>query len=176
MLDVPLIVWAPGRVPAGVTIESTVELIDLLPTLVELAGLETAHQISGTSLVPRLRALEGSANGPAFAEKAVDTDPAPGTRDRIGSIAVVSADGRWKLIHNHERSEDVPELELYDRREDPLDQRNLADAHPDVVAALRGEIERWRAEAAQVALPKAERAGAVSAEEAERLRALGYAE
>jgi arylsulfatase A-like enzyme len=178
MLDVPLVLWGPGRVPAGVVVESTVESIDVFPTLVELAGLETRHAISGASLVPQLGAGAGAPDGagPAFAEKAVDANPEPGTRDPIGSVAAVSADGRWKLIHNYARPEGVAELELYDRRADPLDQRDVAAAHPDVVAALRGEIERWRAEAERLALPKAEAAGELDAAEAERLRALGYVE
>jgi arylsulfatase A-like enzyme len=173
MLDVPLIVWAPGRVPAGVTIDSTVELIDVLPTLVELAGIETSHAISGASLVPRLRGA-ADPSGPTFAEKAPDDDPSPGTRDAIGSTAAISADGKWKLIQNDVRPEGVPEVELYDRRGDPLDQHDVAAAHPDLVASLRGEIERWRADAARLALPKADAADALAPEEAERLRALGY--
>jgi arylsulfatase A-like enzyme len=176
MLDVPLILWGPGRVPAGVTVDATVELIDVLPTLVELAGLETRHAVSGASLAPRLRGAAVGSPGPAFAEKAVDAEPEPGTRGRIGSVAAISADGRWKLIHNHVRSDGVPELELYDRRADPLDQHDLAAAHPEVVAELRGELERWRAEAARLALPKADAASPLAPEEAERLRALGYVE
>jgi arylsulfatase A-like enzyme len=157
-------------------VDSTVELIDVLPTLVELAGLETRHAISGASLVPRLQDAAGAPVGAAFAEKAVDVEPEPGTRGRIGSVAAISADGRWKLIHNHVRSDGVPEVELYDRRADPLDQHDLAAAHPEVVAALRAELERWRADAARLALPKADAAGPLAPEEAERLRALGYVE
>jgi arylsulfatase A-like enzyme len=152
-----------------------VELIDLMPTLLELAGLEAQPAISGESAVPLLRGASDPAR-PAFAEKAVDSDPAPGTRDRIGSAAVISPDGRWKLIHNHTRTDGVPEFELYDRRADPLDQRDVSAANPDVVAALREDIQRWRADAQRIALPKAEAAGELSGEEAEHLRALGYAE
>jgi arylsulfatase A-like enzyme len=173
MLDVPLVVWAPGRVPAGIAVDATVELVDVLSTLVELAGLEATHATSSNSLVPLLR---GAVVAPAaaFAEKVPDeADPAPGTRDKIGSVAAVSPDGRWKLIHNYMRPAGIAEFELYDRRADPLDQHDVAAEHADVVASLRGELERWRAEVERLALPKAD-AGALSPEEAERLRALGY--
>jgi arylsulfatase A-like enzyme len=172
MLNVPLIVWAPGRVPAGVTVDATVELVDVLPTIAELAGLQMKHAISGTSLVPLVRGA-AVAPAPAFAEKASSPKPDPGTRDRIASVAAISPDGRWKLIHNYERTEGIPAYELYDRRADPLDQHDVAATQPDVVASLKGEIERWRVEVARLALPKAD-AGALTSEEAERLRALGY--
>jgi hypothetical protein len=39
----------------------------------------------------------------------------------------------------------VPRLALYDTQADPAELRDVAASHPDVVAALRQEIERWRA-------------------------------
>lgn len=58
VIRIPLIVWAPGRVPAGRVIESPAGLIDVYPTLVELAGIQHAGETLGRSLVP---ALEGRA-------------------------------------------------------------------------------------------------------------------
>ncbi|MCZ6661614.1 MAG: sulfatase-like hydrolase/transferase, partial [Actinobacteria bacterium] len=39
MTNVPLILWGPGWVPPGKTIEETVQSIDLAPTLIALSGL-----------------------------------------------------------------------------------------------------------------------------------------
>lgn len=48
---VPLIVFGPG-VPEGETVDSTVTLLDLPPTIAELCGLDTDPRWSGESLVP----------------------------------------------------------------------------------------------------------------------------
>ena len=65
-------------------------------------------------------------------------------------------DNRFKLVHNSgntpPRSDngDVPfaEYELYDLHADPGETANRADAHPDVVARMRAELERWQASCA----------------------------
>jgi iduronate 2-sulfatase len=52
-IRVPLIISAPGKKP-GVQCEHTVELLDLYPTLTELAGLPEAPGVQGQSLAPLL--------------------------------------------------------------------------------------------------------------------------
>ena len=49
-------------------------------------------------------------------------------------------DGGWKLIQNVVRPPEKPEFELFDFYKDPLDQKDVAAAHPDVVARL---ARRW---------------------------------
>jgi arylsulfatase A-like enzyme len=48
----PLIVRAPGRVPAGLRLGQMVEFVDVYPTLAELAGLERPTHLQGESAVP----------------------------------------------------------------------------------------------------------------------------
>ena len=52
---VPIIVVAPGVTEAGTRSAATVSLMDIYPTLTELAGLETPDHIEGVSLVPLLK-------------------------------------------------------------------------------------------------------------------------
>ena len=51
----------------------------------------------------------------------------------------------WKLIvaRDHPDIHGRPPVELYDLRSDPGEQRNVAEQRPEVVAALRGELEHW---------------------------------
>ena len=51
---VPMIVRVPGLTPAGAVCDEIVELVDLLPTIGELAGLELPANLEGTSFVPLL--------------------------------------------------------------------------------------------------------------------------
>ena len=65
-------------------------------------------------------------------------------------------------------------MELYDLREDPGEQHNLAGAQPDLAAAIRERATSWleacRAHAAAVAPEQ----GDLTPEQLERLRTLGY--
>ncbi len=178
---VPLVLWGPGRVPPGAVIGETVESIDVMPTLLELAGLAPPPGIQGRSLVPLLAAPHGDASTqrpawtprPAISEKRPESDPNSPTRaDRVSTALVL--DG-WKLIHNSERSDGIPEYELYDVRADPLDQKDLAAQEPGRVERLRAELEAWRAKVAEIRLePEAAGPQSLSAEELERLKSLGY--
>ena len=49
---VPLVLRLPGRLPAGRTVESLTELIDVAPTILELLGLPVPDSVHGQSLLP----------------------------------------------------------------------------------------------------------------------------
>ena len=68
LLRVPLIFWAPGRVASGRRHSTQVSLIDVAPTLLELAGLPVPATMQGTSLRPAV--IEGTEPPlrPLFAE------------------------------------------------------------------------------------------------------------
>jgi N-acetylglucosamine-6-sulfatase len=54
-IRIPMIAWAPGLVPAGVTVADIVRNIDLAPTLLALAGVAPAAAVDGRSVLPALR-------------------------------------------------------------------------------------------------------------------------
>jgi arylsulfatase A-like enzyme len=51
-MHVPLVIVAPGRIPAGVVVDDLVENVDLAPTLLELLGQPVPADLAGTSLLP----------------------------------------------------------------------------------------------------------------------------
>ena len=128
---VPLVIAAPGRFAPG-RVAASVSLVDLLPTLVDLAGGDGAalEGIDGRSLLPHLRGGAGH-------------DEVVGEYCAEGAIApiVMIRRGRWKFIHS------APDPDqLYDLVADPGEQDNLAGRadHADVVAGLRAEVaQRW---------------------------------
>jgi iduronate 2-sulfatase len=145
----PLILWEPGTLPAGVVLEPTVQMIDVMPTLLDLSGLPAPEAAQGRTLVPL-----------------------PPPRD-TESAAVVS--GPWKLIQNTKRPAGAPEFELHAHARDPLDRNDQAAQHPEIVQRLSRERAAWRTAAAGARLkPDADSAGSLSKEELERLRSLGY--
>ena len=181
--NMPLLLWGPGVVRAGATVDETVQTVDLMPTLLELSRLPVPAGVQGHSLVPLLSS--GGSNGrnalrarapdsrPAISEKAeTKQGGAPPPRDTASEAVVL---GGWKLIHNTKRPAGKPEFELYDHAKDPLDANDVAPAHPDEVARLSKVLQAWRrmAEAARLK-PDTEAAKNLSREELERLKSLGY--
>jgi arylsulfatase A-like enzyme len=126
---VPLILRAPDGRWAGETRRDTVSLLDLYPTLVELAGDPPATPAAqrGESL---LRVLDGRQRlSPVFAE----------LTDLDGRDQVAVGDGRYKLI--------VPcqgcAPELYDVRADPAERRNLAGSEREARQHLEQLLAEW---------------------------------
>ena len=177
MIRVPLIFWGPGRVPSGLKVEEPVQLIDVMPTLLEMSGLRVPEGVQGRSLQPLLRgaaatpASGGWKRRPLIAEK----QPFSDTDHPNATEAYAIMDGKWKLIQNVARPPEKPEFELFDFYADPLDQKDLAAGHPDVVAKMAKELGAWR-EWAKAARPKpdSEATKGMSAEQLEQLRSLGY--
>jgi arylsulfatase A-like enzyme len=171
---VPFILWQPGTIPAGKAAGEVVGTIDVMPTLLELGGLRVPAEAQGQSLVPLLLAAPGSparawAGRPAITEKLLSKD-----EHHDSESFAIMADG-WKLVRNVIRAPGMPEVELYDFEKDPLDQHDLSAQHPEVVRKLSAEMDAWKKQAeARRVKPDAEAARALSAEELERLRALGY--
>jgi arylsulfatase A-like enzyme len=181
MNNLALVLWGPGVVPAGKTVEETVQTVDLMPTLLELSGLRIPPGVQGHSLAPLLSGgssegavhASGANTRPAISEKAETKDMGgPPPRDTASEAVIL---GGWKLIHNTKRPDGKPEFELYDHAKDPLDAHDVASSHPDDVARLAKTLEGWRKMAAAARLkPDTEAAKNLSKEELERLRSLGY--
>jgi arylsulfatase A-like enzyme len=91
----------------------------------------------------------------------------------LGRACLSVIEDGWKLIHNVEDPEDLPEYELYDHRSDPLNLVDVAAQHSEVVERLAQTLDAWH-EAAVAARVEPEDDAEMSAEEIQHLRALGY--
>jgi arylsulfatase A-like enzyme len=183
LAHVPLFLRWPAGIPAGRPVDELVQLIDVMPTLLDLSGLPHPEGMQGQSLVPLLQmpASQGTAwkKRPAITEK----QPMRGPNDRPDPANERDAswqsfaihDGEWKLIHHTIRPAGKPEFELFDALRDPLDQKDLASAHPDVVERLKKALDGWQ-QMALAARPKSdsEATQKLSPEQLQRLRSLGY--
>ena len=175
MINVPLMLWWPGVVPAT-EVETTVQAIDLMPTLLELSRIGVPEIAQGQSLLPLLSAgTPASELGwkarPAFSERALA--PAAFNQGDAGRACLAIVDGDWKLIQNTEGRDDLPEYELYHHRNDPLDLKDVAAQHPGVVERLKIRLADWH-EMAVAARVEPETDAEMSASELQQLRALGY--
>jgi arylsulfatase A-like enzyme len=121
-----LIIRPPGGTRAGVRLAQPVELLDLLPTLLELAGAKGEKSPAGVSLLPLF---------------AGQSNPRTHTFGEIEDWIVVS-DGRHRLLKS---VKDEAPL-LFDDHADPDNLKNLAVEKPELVATLSAAIDRWLAE------------------------------
>ena len=118
---VPLIIVAPGIAAPGSRCDRPVSLLDIYPTLVELAGLPPKRDVDGKSLLPLLQ------------DPRKQWPPALMTMGR-GHHAVRS--DRWRYIRYADGSE-----ELYDHSKDPWEWTNLA-GQPQY-ARIIDEHKKW---------------------------------
>ncbi|HEV8241014.1 MAG TPA: sulfatase [Thermoanaerobaculia bacterium] len=176
----PLVFWWPGHVSAGRRVAETMATIDIMPTILGLAGLAAPAGIEGRSLATWVAAGRNGAlpaasrELPVFTEKAA-TRPGQGSPPPNATESYAVVDGGWKLIHNVKPAPGAVEYELYDRRRDPGDATNVAASHPDVVARLGAELEGWRTKMLAAKLPPdSAAAAAMRPEELQRLKSLGY--
>jgi arylsulfatase A-like enzyme len=119
---VPFVVVAPGLAPAGATCARPVTLLDLYPTLVELAGLPAPAGLEGRSLLPLLRDPTAAWDRPAVMTY------------RRGNHAVRSE--RYRYIRYANGDE-----ELYDHAVDPHEWTNLAGRADST--AVKADLARW---------------------------------
>jgi arylsulfatase A-like enzyme len=182
LTNVPLVIRWPSRVPAGRVVDDLVQSIDIVPTVLDLAGLPHPDGVQGQSLWPFLdtavQAPAAGASWPGWTPRPVISERVPTTpvvREEQKRQSVSIIDGNWKLIHNSVQSPGLPEFELFDYYKDPLNQNNVAADHPDVVARLSKAIAGWRQMAVAAKIkPDTEMTKTLSAEELQRLRSLGY--
>lgn len=168
---VPLVVVWPGQIAAGQRFSQPVSLIDLLPTILELAGQPVPGHAQGQSLAPLLLGRPGWEPRPVILDEfTVD----PNTRRLQGSIEIV--DGRWgaSLAIGSDEGEG-PDLLLYDVWSDPFCRRSVHAERPDVAKRYREILERRLREHRALA-KKFTRSGegALGAEQLRTLKALGY--
>lgn len=192
---VPLLVIWPGKIEGGRRIDAPVSMIDVMPTILELAGLEPLAVVQGRSLAPLLR---GEAMDPApviLDEFRVDEK----TGEMIGNLEIIDgrwgasleigpltegadpklgrhsvpAGGRWGAVHPF--FPNVLRLLLYDLEHDPFTLHAVNDEHPDLVRHYTQKLlAQWQAHRALAQRFSEAGEVAVTPEQLEQLRALGY--
>lgn len=160
VLHVPLAFHWPGHIEPG-TVEEPVELVDVLPTTLELLGLEAPDGLDGQSLENR-----GLAAGEAFAVSRHHEAPQGCSSESCRKISHAVQSRRFKLVRRHDGSS-----VLYAIESDPDETTDVSDAHPaEVKRHLEWLDATLRVERETAASGPRE----LDARTEERLRALGY--
>ena len=125
-LKTPLIIKLPGKSQKNGHVDQVVSSIDIYPTLMDLCGVEMPLKTDGRSLVrlikkPGLHHWEGASYGYFMNGISLRTD-------------------RYRLSKFFRKEE--PVLELYDHKNDPFENNNIAGERKDVVKSLMPLLEK----------------------------------
>ncbi len=143
-MSIPLIIKAPGQLEGGSVVEDQVRSIDVMPTLLSLAGLDPIES-DGVDLT-------STRAGPAFMETDISYFKwnkrryVKGVNGKLRGVRTPD----WKLIYTPKKGKG--KWELFNLKEDPEELTNLittGQAPKDVTNALLSELRKW--------MPKEER-------------------
>ncbi|HCQ01563.1 MAG TPA: sulfatase [Candidatus Latescibacteria bacterium] len=131
-LHVPLIIRYPGKVPSNKRVSGFNQHKDLVPTIMELADIETDINFDGRSLMPLVRG----------------EIPTYESEFYITECTWMRKHGwrtpQWKLIVALEPDFHFkPKVELYNLLEDPDENHNLAEEQPEIVTLLKKRMRTW---------------------------------
>lgn len=132
----PLLVSAPNLIEAGSVSHASINILDLMPTLLDLAGVGEGQQTGmlGRSLVPVLagESAEIRKPGDQFA------------LELLGRRALVK--DQWKITWNNAPWGRDGEWLLYDLNSDPTELRDLSETNPEKLAELVADWNKWAAD------------------------------
>jgi len=176
---IPMIFIWPDRIAPGQRLSQPVSLVDMLPTILDLADLPMPEMMQGQSLAPLLLGESGWESRPVILDECyVDRE----NGELTGYIEVV--DGQWgaslEINGGNEYPEYVPQqrpepMLLFDIWNDPFCLVPLNDKYPDLVEKYTKFLEeRWEIHQALAKHFTRSKNSLLTPEQLETLRALGY--
>jgi len=137
----PLWVRWPARLEAGTVSDRVSAHYDVMPTILDAAGVKLPANLDGRSLLPL---LEGKS--PDWAARDIFLQAHRGDAPRAEHHMAMRSQ-QWKLLRptgfgNSEHNDTVP-FELYDMTSDQGETNNLATQRPEIVAAMLKRYHAW---------------------------------
>lgn len=158
-IHVPLIFVLPFPSLHNIAVKDDVSLVDVMPTVLEMAGIPVPSQVQGRSLVPLFFGDPTSQDSYAFSETYYP-------RFHYGWSELQSIqDGKYKLIVS-------PQMELFDLEKDPEEEVNLAEKEKAIAEKLEGEMGKALKKFSQGQFQTDY--GKIDEETREKLASLGY--
>lgn len=171
------LMWNPKLLGGARRVTQPVQLIDVMPTLLDLLNVKAPDIVQGQSLVPLILGRPFHRRTPVMTSRFAHPNAKPNgfvPENRINTFSVVEAN--WKLIYR-EKGRDVGlnRVELYDRRTDRTETNNVAGAHPQEVERMLAELGKWVDAQKQIraVLGKGARS-TLDQQTLDQLRSLGY--
>lgn len=130
---VPTIFSMPGTLPEGTQYDGLISNFDFYSTIATLAGQPIPEHCDGVDLFPYLKSEQNEDPHEYLFWLNNQPDDAP----RRHLIAVRWQE--WRLYKKYEKDT----WQLFNLKEDPKEENNIAEKHPDIVRKMAGEHEAW---------------------------------
>ncbi len=151
VVHVPLIIKVPHV--SGRRIEGLAQLVDIMPTILDILGIPFSQKVQGESLLSLINDF-GPVNDYIYGGTIYNKErPEPYPYYKVQSLNEYIRDKKWKLIHEINLSKtdensvlnsgEKETFELYDIQRDPEEYRNLADEYPEIAKDLKEKLSRW---------------------------------
>jgi arylsulfatase A-like enzyme/tetratricopeptide (TPR) repeat protein len=154
-IHVPLVIKLPNERSAGSRVSAKARLVDVSPTILQIAGVAIPSTMQGQSLI--------SAPAANFPDRPVYSESVYGQRAFGWSVLRSWRSGKYLYV-------EAPNRELYEQTTDVEAEHNVAPQAPAVTSTMESALKTF--------LSKTSRAGETTAsltpEQEENLRALGY--
>lgn len=140
-----LLMWNPKLISTPGRVGEPVQLIDVMPTVLDLLGVKIPDVVEGQSLAPFAKGQPFQRIGPVMTSRFAhpygqhnELDP----ENHIDSVALL--DASWKLVYREKgKLAGLNKVELYDRRSDRRDTKNVSAQNPPDVDRMMTEIGKW---------------------------------
>ncbi len=139
----PFFVHWSGVVKAGHSSDHIAAHIDLLPTILDACNVKKPEglKLDGRSLLPLLTGRPGD-----WPDRMIVIQSHRGDKPvRYHNFSARTQ--KWKLLHasgfGKNSFQGEPHFELYDMENDPLETKNVAPHHPEIVETLRKQYDAW---------------------------------
>ena len=148
-----------------------------MPTVLDLLSVKAPEILQGQSLVPLIKGAPFHRRTPVMTSRYAHPNAKPNgfvPENRINTFALIERN--WKLIYREKGKEvGLSRVELYDRRTDRAETKNVAADHPDDVERLMTELGKWLDAQKQLraVLGKGARS-TLDQQTLDQLRSLGY--
>jgi arylsulfatase A-like enzyme len=142
LLMVPLVIYDPTRTYDQPEVTAQVRLIDVVPTISDILGVEITAPIDGRSLLPLMKGEETEGRQ-ALATHTSKGPMRAAIRDRdLKYIAIIGQRGSTKFP---KLTPPPPPRQLYDLDVDPGERDNLTETNPELTQAFRSALKTVRA-------------------------------
>ncbi len=140
----PLLFSWPGHIPSGKMVTEPVEMIDLMPTLLELSDMPVMGGHHGQSLVPLMHGDTSHRRMATFSEIDQSGSMYDPLRVNSGRQVMVRTDD-WKLIYFHDPRVEDKDGALYHLTEDPWEFYNLYHdpQYAGIIEELEAHVAQW---------------------------------
>ena len=128
----PMIITWPGHIKAGATLRADAHILDLMPTIMAMAGDDRGHEsILGRSMLPALTGDAANIHG----------EGEQFGLELLGRRALIL--GNWKITWNNAPWGRGEEWSLFNLATDPTEIDDVADQHPEKLAELVAAWEKY---------------------------------